>query len=199
MMGITGDKQHQFMFFNLEDYVPKEHFLRLVQKEVDFSFVYEKVQHLYSPRGRKSVDPALLMKMLLVGYLFGIPSERKLEEEVQMNLAYRWFLGLELSDHIPDHSTLSQNCRRRFKDSTIFQEIFDYIVTMCIEKGLVTGEVIVTDSTHIKASASKNHAEKRTVDKRPSEYFEKLEEEAKRLEQERQAQRDAEGKKNGGN
>ncbi|MBA4494623.1 transposase [Paenactinomyces guangxiensis] len=119
-----------------------------------FNFIYEKVSHLYSERGRKSVDPALLIKMLLLGYLYGIKSERRLEEEVRMNLGYRWFLGLSIEDPIPDHSTISQNRRRRFKDSSVFQEIFDQIVIQCIELGLVDGEVVVTDSTHIKACAS---------------------------------------------
>ncbi|WP_158607027.1 IS1182 family transposase [Paenibacillus ginsengarvi] len=195
MMGVNGDKQHQFVFFNLEDYVPKGHLLRAIQREVDFSFIYDKVKHLYSSVGRKSIDPVLLMKMMLIGYLYGIPSERRLEEEVSLNLAYRWFLGLDLTDSVPDHSTLSQNRRRRFKDSSIFQDIFDHIVAKCIEMGIVTGEVIVTDSTHVKASASLSHSEKVKVDKKPSEYLQELEKEAQRLERQRQAEREAEGKK----
>lgn len=195
MMGVNGDKQHQFVFFNLEDYVPKGHLLRAIQKKVDFTFIYDKVKHLYSPVGRKSIDPVLLMKMMLLGYLYGIPSERKLEEEVSMNLAYRWFLGLDLMDSVPDHSTLSQNRRRRFKDSSIFQDMFDHIVATCIENGIVTGEVILTDSTHIKASASLSHSEKVKVDKKPSDYLQDLEKEARQLEKQRQAEREAEGKK----
>ncbi|RKN82174.1 transposase [Paenibacillus ginsengarvi] len=132
--------------------------------------------------------------MMLVGYLYGIPSERKLEEEVNMNLEYRWFLGLDLMDTVPDHSTLSQNRRRRFKNSSIFQDLFDHIVTICIEKGIMTGEVVVTDSTHIKVSASLSRSEKVKVDKKPSEYLKELEEEARRLERRRQAEREAEGK-----
>ncbi|WGV58275.1 IS1182 family transposase [Brevibacillus brevis] len=195
MMGVDGDKQPQLHFFNLEDYVPKDHLLRIIRQHIDFSFIYEKVQHLYSPLGRRSVDPVLLMKMLLIGYLYGIPSERKLEEEIQLNLAYRWFLGLDLADTVPDHSTLSQNRRRRFKNSTIFQDIFDHMVQLCIEKGLVTGEIIVTDSTHIKASAAIHKTEKVKVGKTPSEYLQVLEEEVQRLERERAAQREATGKK----
>ncbi|MDQ0885976.1 transposase [Paenibacillus sp. V4I9] len=195
MMGVNGDKQHQFIFLNLEDYVPKDHLLRIIQREVDVTFIYDKVKHLYSLVGRKSIDPVLLMKMMLIGYLYGISSERKLEEEVKMNLAYRWFLGLDLMESVPDHSTLSQNRRRRFKNSSIFQEIFDHIVTLCIQKGIVTGDVIVTDSTHVKASASLSHSEKVKVDKKPSEYLEELEKEARRLESQRQVERDAGGKK----
>lgn len=199
MMGMNGEKQHQFMFFNLENFIPENHLLRVIQQQVDFSFIYDKVKNLYSPIGRKSIDPVLLMKMLLLGYLYGIPSERKLEEEVNMNLGYRWFLGLDQADSVPDHSTLSQNRRRRFKNSTVFQEVFDHIVSLCIGKGLVTGELVVTDSTHIKASASLQKVEKITVDQTPSDYLLVLEQEVQRLESQRQKEREAEGKKKCGN
>lgn len=184
MMGVDENKQNQLMFINLDDLVPQDHLLRDIREKVNFTFIYEKVQHLYSPIGRRSVDPVLLIKMLLVGYLYGIPSERKLEQEITVNLAYRWFLGLDLGEAVPDHSTLSQNRRRRFKDSEIFQEIFDHIVSDCISKGIVTGEVVVTDSTHIKANASIGKAEKVVVEKKPSEYFKDLEHEARRIETE---------------
>ncbi|WP_186446270.1 transposase [Paenibacillus cremeus] len=107
MMGVDGAKQNQLMYISLDDLVPQDHLLRAIRKKVDFTFFYEKVQHLYSPFGRRSIDPVLLMKMLLIGYLFGIPSERKLEQEITVNLAYRWFLGLDLGETVPDHSTLS--------------------------------------------------------------------------------------------
>jgi transposase len=158
MMGVDGDKQNQLMYMNLDDLVPQDHLLRDIR--LDFTFIYEKVQHLYSPIGRRSIDPVLLMKMLLIGYLYGIPSERKLEQDIIVNLAYRWFLGLDLGESVADHSILSQNRRRRFKDSEVFQEIFDHIVSDCISKGIVTGEVVVVDSTHIKANASIGKAEK---------------------------------------
>jgi transposase len=154
MMNKVTEKQNRLMYINLDDYVPQVHLLRAIRKAIDFGFIYDKVRPLYSDVGRASIDPVLPIKMLLLGYLYGIPSERKLEEEVRLNLAYRWFLGLDLEDKVPDHSTFSQNRRRRFKQSGIFQEVFDHIVTVCVSKGLVTGEVIVTDSTHIKANAS---------------------------------------------
>ncbi|MDQ0887925.1 transposase [Paenibacillus sp. V4I9] len=158
--------------------------LREIKNKIDFSFIYKKVQHLYSPIGRKSIDPVLLMKMLLIGYLFGIPSERKLEQDIVVNLAYRWFLGLDLTEAVPEHSTLSQNRRRRFRDSQIFQEIFDHIVSECITKGIVTGEIVVVDSTHLKANASNSKTEKVVVERKPSEYFKELEQEARRIENE---------------
>jgi transposase len=88
MMGIDGDKQNQLMYINLDDLVPQDHLLRDIRQKVDFTFIYEKVRHLYSPMGRKSIDPVLLIKMLLIGYLYGILSERKLEQDIIVNLAY---------------------------------------------------------------------------------------------------------------
>lgn len=91
MLGKDEEKQCQFMFINLDDFVPQDHLLRVIKRTIDFSFIYDKVKDLYSPIGRRSVDPVLLVKMLLLGYWYGIPSERKLEQEVKLNLAYRWF------------------------------------------------------------------------------------------------------------
>ncbi|WP_243112504.1 MULTISPECIES: transposase [Acutalibacteraceae] len=99
----------------LEDLVPQEHFLRKLENAVDFSFIYDEVRDLYCPdNGRPGIDPVVLVKYLLVGYLYGIESERRIEQEIQVNMAYRWFLGLDLDDRVPDHSTISQNRRRRF-------------------------------------------------------------------------------------
>jgi len=198
MMGKKLDNQPQFIYVDLEELIPADHLLRAILRLIDFSFIYEKVQHLYSPVGRKSVDPVLLIKMLLLGYLYGIPSERKLEQEVKLNLAYRWFLGLELSDDVPDHSTLSQNRRRRFRDNNVFQEIFDEVVLVCVKGGLVTGEVLVTDSTHIKAYASNQKLEKVRVTKTPSNYLRELEQEADKIERELNDKRDSAGKKKRG-
>jgi len=182
MMGKDINKQQRLMIINLEEMIPEEHLLRAITKAVDFHFIHQKVEKLYALLGRKSIDPVVLIKMLLIGYLYGIPSERKLEEEVRLNIAYRWFLGMDLADKVPDHSTFSQNRRRRFNDSSVFQEIFDHIVGLCIEHGLVTGEVLVADSTHIKANASMKNAVKVTVTKTTSQYLAQLEEEASRYE-----------------
>ncbi|MCM3677198.1 IS1182 family transposase [Peribacillus simplex] len=198
MMGRNDEYQSKMEFIDLNDFVPTNHILRLILERIDFSFIYVKMESFYSKLGRKSLDPVLLFKMLLIGYLFNIDSERELEQEVHLNLAYRWFLGLDLTDRIPDHSIFSQNRRRRFKDSAVFQEIFDHIVSLCIEKGLVTGETIVTDSTHIKASASKDQVKKVEVEKTPSQYLNTLEEEAKKLEKELQEKRENVGRKKAG-
>jgi transposase len=198
MMGRDESKQAQFMFICLDDYVPEDHLLRKILKVVDFSFIYEQVKDLYAPVGRRSIDSVLLVKMLLVGYLYGIPSERKLEQEVKLNLAYRWFLGLDLADQVPDHSTLSQNRRRRFKSSGLFQQLFNAVVTECIRKGIVSGELIVTDTTHIKAHAAKDKQQIVRVEQKPSEYLQELERSSRQLEQEQQEKRERQGKKKPG-
>ncbi|MFB5198609.1 IS1182 family transposase [Neobacillus sp. KR4-4] len=198
MMGRKDDYQSRMEFIDLNTFVPSNHILRQINEKIDFSFIYNKMEMYYSKHGRKSLDPVLLFKMLLIGYLYNVDSERELEQEVNLNIAYRWFLGLDLTDPVPDHSTFSQNRRRRFKDSTVFQEIFDHIVKLCMEKGLVTGEVIVTDSTHIKASASKSKVEKVTVEKTPSQYLNTLELEAKKIEKELEEKRKETGTKKRG-
>lgn len=198
MMGRNDEYQSKMEFIDLNVFVPSNHILRQINEKIDFSFIYNKMEKYYSKLGRKSLDPVLLFKMLLIGYLFNVDSERELEQEVHLNIAYRWFLGLDLTDSVPDHSTFSQNRRRRYKDSTVFQEIFDYIVKLCIEKGLVTGEVIVTDSTHIKASAAKGKVEKVVVEKTPSKYLNTLELEAKKIERELEKKRIESGKKKSG-
>jgi len=198
MMKQDTQKQKRLMYIDLDDFVPSGHILRLIKEKVDFSFIYDQAKDLYSDKGRPSVDPVVLIKMLLVGYLFGIPSERQLEQEVRMNLAYRWFLNLELDDQVPDHSTLSQNRRRRFRKSNLFEKLFDHIVGLCKEAGLVTGEILVTDSTHIKAYASSNCTETVTVEKAPSEYMKLLDEEVHRLDAELRETSEAGGKKKPG-
>ncbi|MDI3299344.1 MAG: IS1182 family transposase [Bacillota bacterium] len=174
--------QPRFCFVNLEELVPRDHLLRRIDQAVDFSFIYDKVRHLYSEdNGRPSIDPVVLFKMTLIGYLYGIPSERRLEQEVRLNLAYRWFLGLEIDDPVPDHSTFSQNRRRRFHDAGLFQEIFDEIVRLCIERGWVSGELVLTDATHIKANAAEGkHDTVIRVTKTPSEYIKELDAAAER-------------------
>lgn len=156
MLKRDNGTQQKMFFGTIEDLMPKEHFLRDLDRYVDFGFIYEKVEHLYAATGRPSIDPVVLVKMLLVGYLYGIDSERKLEQEISVNIAYRWFLGLELGDTVPDHSTISQLRRRKFRGTTVFQEIFDEVVRKCIEARLVSGKLLLTDSTHILANANKD-------------------------------------------
>ena len=166
-----------FYYVRMEEMVPEDHLLRLVDKHIDLSFIREKVKHLYSHTGRPSIDPEVLLRMLLVGYLYGITSERRLCEEVKMHIGYRWFVGLTLEDKIPDHSTFSKNRHERFGESNLFQQIFDEIVSRCVSHGFVTGDHLTVDSTYIKANASIKSLEPVVVELKPKEYIQKLEQE----------------------
>ena len=174
----NSHRQIKMCFFTLEELMPQEHFLRDLDKCVDFSFIYAKVESLYSSVGRPSIDPVVLVKMLLIGYLYGIESERRLEQEIRVNIAYRWFLGIDFDDPVPDHSTISQLRRRKFSGTSVFRDIFDEIVRKCMEVGLVTGKPLMTDLTHIKANARNDLREIIEVPDTPSEYMKKLDKEA---------------------
>lgn len=169
-------QQQELELVTIESLVPADHLLRKIDAVVDLEFIRERVRHLYcADNGRPALDPVVLFKLLLMGYLFGIRSERQLMREVQCNAAYRWFLRLKLRDKVPDASTLSQNRRRRFRDSEVYQQIFDEIVELACRQGLVTGKVLYTDSTHLKANANKNKFEVARVEVKPVEYLAQLE------------------------
>jgi transposase len=169
-------QQEELEWVSIAALVPAQHLLRKVDRTVDFSFIRDRVKHLYSEdNGRPALDPVVLFKLLLLGYLYGVRSERQLMREVEVNVAYRWFLGLKLRDKVPDASTLSQNRRRRFAESTIYQEIFDEIVLLAVNKGLASGAVLYTDSTHLKANANKNKYDLAEVAVKPQEYLAALE------------------------
>ena len=139
-------QQQELELVSIEGLVPAQHLLRKVDDAVDFSFIRDRVKHLYcEDNGRPALDPVVLFKLLLLGYLYGVRSERQLMREVEVNVAYRWFLGMKLREKVPDASTLSQNRRRRFAESTIYQEIFDEIVLLAVQKGLASGSVLYTD------------------------------------------------------
>ena len=153
MMGKQNG-QIQIVILDIDSIIPQGHLLRRIKNCVNFDFIYEKAAPYYSNVGRKSIDPVILIKMLLIGYLYGIKSERWLEEEVSLNLAYRWFCDIDLMQKVPDHSTFSQSQRWRFKDSTIFREIFNEIVLQCIELGIVSGETGVADGSFLPSNVS---------------------------------------------
>lgn len=180
VMERQGDSQVRLITVDLETFVPANHLLRQVKRKVDFTFIYEKVRHLYKPGGRPA-EPVVLVKMWLIGYMYGIPSERRLEQEVNMNLAYRWFLGIPLDERVPDHSTLSNNRNGRFKDGTLVLDVFEGIVAQCKQAGLIQGTAVVTDSTHVEANVNDDAYETVTVTKAPSEYFKALEATAQAL------------------
>lgn len=169
------NRQLDFELVCLEQMVPANHFLRLVEQHIDFTFILDLVRRYYcESNGRPSLDPIVFFKMLLLGYLYNIRSERELERTANDSLAFRWFLQLGLSGKAPDHSTFSWNRKHRFKDTSIFQAIFDHIVQQAIDHRMVGGRVLMTDSTHIKANASNNRYEKREVECTPYQYLEAL-------------------------
>src|SRR6202012_3888744 len=137
MLKKTTPQQSELEMVTIASLVPSDHLLRKIDKAIDFSFIRERVAPLYCPdNGRPALDPVVLFKMLFIGYLFGVRSERQLMREVQVNVAYRWFARLRLTDRVPDASTFSQNRRRRFTDTTVYQEIFDAIVQQAIGRGM---------------------------------------------------------------
>ena len=154
MMGQHERTESLFYYFRLEDQIPEDHLLRLIDQYVDLSFVRERLKPFYSSTGRPSIDPEVLLRLLLIGYLYGITSERRLLEEVKMHLAYRWFTRLDFGAEIPDHSTFSKNRHGRFRQSAIFREVFEEIVCRCLKEGLVEGKNLAVDGTIIKADAS---------------------------------------------
>lgn len=172
MLKKPGPQQTELEMVSVESLVPQDHLLRKIEAVIDFSFIHDRVAGLYCPdNGRPPLDPTLMFKALFIGYLFGVRSERQLVREIAVNVAYRWFLRLKLTDPVFDASTLSQNRRRRFNDTSVAQDIFDHIVAQAIGHGLVDGTVLYTDSTHLKANANKGKYDLAVVAKSRADYW----------------------------
>ncbi len=188
MMGqLPGGQQRLFYSFNLEDHVPPQHLLRSIDQCLDLSDLRAHLADFYSPIGRPSIDPELMVRMLIVGYCYGIRSERRLCEEVHLNLAYRWFCRLGLEDEVPNHSTFSKNRHGRFRDSDLFRWLFNEVLRRCMAAGLVKGEGFAVDASIIKADASRqrglagdevNWSDPKLSSRAVREYLEALDEEA---------------------
>src|ERR671923_1630045 len=155
MMGHHARSEALFYYFRVEDQIPENHLLRLIDKPVSFDFVRQQLKDSYSETGRPSIDPELLLRILLIGYLYGITSERKLVEELRMHLAWRWFTGLSFDQGIPHHSTFSKNRHGRFQESKLFEQLFEQIVRQCVEVGLVKGKDLSVDGSFVEANAAK--------------------------------------------
>lgn len=167
--------QLKYHMITIEDLVSGDHFLRKLEAALDLSFVYEETAHLYSRKyGRPPIDPVILVKYLLVGYLYGIPSERQIEERCADSNAFRWYLGVDLDERVPDHSTISQLRRRKPSFRKVFRRLFEEVVRQCVEKGLVGGRLVCTDSTHVKANASRASEELVEMPEEPGAYWERL-------------------------
>jgi transposase len=155
MMGRQGEPAQLFYRFNLDHHVPADHLLRRIDAVLDLSAIRSALTPYYAATGRPSVDPELMIRMLLVGYVFAIRSERRLCDEVHLNLAYRWFCRLGLEGVVPDHSTFSKNRHGRFRDGDLFRRLFEHVVRLCMEADLVGGEGFAIDASVIEADASR--------------------------------------------
>jgi len=171
------NRQSKMETVMIENLVPENHLLRKIDKYIDFSFINEICRPYYcADNGRPAIEPEILFKMLFIGYLYGVRSEIRLLQEVQVNIAYRWFLGYGIEDKLPDVSVIWQNRTRRYKGTDVPQQIFDNIVRQAIKHGLVDGKVLYSDSTHLKANANKNKFENIEVTQTPKAYLKELDE-----------------------
>lgn len=168
--------QQEIEMVTLDSLVPKDHLVRKLDKFIKLDFIRDRVTHLYCPdNGRPALDPVVFFKLLLLGYLFGIRSERQLIRDVEVNVAYRWYIGYSLTQKVPDASTLSQTRRRRFRDNSIYHQIFEEIVRLAIGHHMVDGQILYTDSTHLKANANKNKFINQVVQNSTLSYLNDLE------------------------
>ena len=176
MMTKNADKKReQMLMFCMDDMVPQDHMLRLIDKAIDWSFIYELVEEKYCPdNGRPSMDPVMLIKIPLIQYLYGIRSMRQTIKEIEVNVAYRWFLGLDMLDPVPHFSTFGKNYTRRFKDTDLFEQIFSNILENCMKFHLVDTEQIFVDATHVKACANSKKMRKRIAQEQALWYEEEL-------------------------
>src|SRR5437868_14536028 len=158
MMGMQTAPAQLFYDFCLEDHIPDDHLLRRIDRFIDLSDARQKLKAFYCSIGRPSIDPELMMRMLIVGYCLGIRSERRLCDEVHLNLAYRWFCRLGLDGKVPDHSTFSRNRHGRFRESDILRRLFEAVVERCLREGLVGGDGFAVDASLIAADANKHRS-----------------------------------------
>jgi len=176
-----SDNRCQIQFLSIDDLVPQDHILRDIDRSINFSFIYDLVKGLYChDNGRPSVDPVVLFKIPLVQFLFGIRSMRQTIKEIEVNMAYRWFLGYGMTDEIPHFTTFGKNYVRRFADDDIFERIFERILLEAVKSGFVDASAVFIDATHIKASANKKKAVNEEVKVKAKHYHNELMEEINR-------------------
>ena len=175
MMTQDADKKReQIQMFCMDDMVPQDHLLRIIDKAIDWRFIYDLVENKYSHEtGRPSLDPVMLIKIPFIQYLYGIKSMRQTVKEIEVNVAYRWFLGLGMYDDVPHFSTFGKNYTRRFKDTDLFEQIFSRILEECYKFKLVDPTEVFVDATHVKARANNKKMQKR-IAKQEALFFEQL-------------------------
>lgn len=178
MMGIKNKiDRTQVEIISLEDLVPKNHLVRKLDKAINLDFIYDEVRDLYKPFGRESIDPVVLIKIIMIQYIFGIRSMRQTLKEIEVNNAYRWYLGYGMYEELPHFSTFSKNYSRRFKDTNLFENIFAKILAEVNKYGFIDDENIFIDGTHIKANANTHKYKNEVVDESVRVYEEALQEE----------------------
>lgn len=172
MISKNTDTREQIQMISIEQLVPKDHLLRKIDKYIDFNFIYELVEDKYcQDNGRPSIDPVVLIKLPLIQYMFGIKSMRQTIKEIEVNVAYRWFLGLDFFDSVPHFTTFGKNYKRRFEGTDLFEQIFTQILYQCMDKKLVDMSTMFVDGTHIKAAANRKKAKKILVAKKAARFY----------------------------
>lgn len=190
MISKNNNNVNQIQIVSLEQLVPEDHLLRKIDAAVDFSFIYDLVEDKYSTEtGRPSIDPVTLIKIPMIQYMFGIKSMRQTIKNIEVNVAYRWFLGLGFYDSVPHFSTFGKNYKRRFEGTDLFEQIFTNILMQCMNNKLVSTDEIFVDATHIKAAANRKKAKKILVAKKTARFYDE------QLKDEINLDREAHGKK----
>ena len=164
MTNRANIKRDGLIMSTLDDLVPQDHLVRTLEATIDWKFIYPLVKSLYSNFGRRSIDPVVLFKMIFINYTFGINSMRKTCEEIKVNIAYRWFLGISIYEDVPNYSTWSKNYQRRYKDSAVFDQIFNHIIRHGIDNDFIDTTTVFGDGTHRKANANSRKATDKEVE-----------------------------------
>ena len=164
MTNRANIKRDGLIMSTLDDLVPQDHLVRTLEATIDWKFIYPLVKSLYSNFGRRSIDPVVLFKMIFINYTFGINSMRKTCEEIKVNIVYRWFLGISIYEDVPNYSTWSKNYQRRYKDSEVFDQIFNHIIRHGIDNGFIDATTVFGDGTHRKANANSRKATDKEVE-----------------------------------
>lgn len=186
----SEDKKTQLQMISIDELVPEDHLLRKIDKYIDFTFIYDLASDRYSAdKGRPSIDPVTLIKIPIIQYLYGIKSMRQTIKEIEVNMAYRWFLGLDFYDKVPHFSTFGKNYKRRFEGTDLFEQIFQEILLQCMKCKVINTDTVFVDATHVKAAANRKKAKKILVAKKNARFYDE------QLREEINADRIAHGKK----
>ena len=178
MMGVKKKAdRNQIELLSIDDLVPKNHLVRKLDAAINLDFIYDEVRDLYKPYGRESIDPVVLIKIVMIQYIFGIRSMRQTLKEIEVNFAYRWYIGYNMHEQLPHFSTFSKNYARRFKDTDLFEKIFAKILNEVNRYGFIDDENIFIDGTHIKANANTHKYRNEVIEASAKVYEDALMEE----------------------